>query len=277
MTNADADPLRSLVDSSGFAFQLAVEQLVAGTPFTVLTTEHGWVHPRTLNSGFADIVLEAQGGVVRLVVECKRVRGGDWVFLLPEKRTPDVARKSRRVDVLWTAVSAHNDATGFDHMFFNPETAQCPFCVVRGSGEGQQPMLERLAGHLLETMEAIADEQKRLDLERRANLTPAQFRVYAPVIVTNAQLHVCVFDPAKVNPTDGLLPSDAEFFPTPFVRFFKNLTTDINASLQQDLKATNKAKNRTVFVVNAPALQDFLKSLTSTDAMPASMRQFRGL
>jgi hypothetical protein len=128
------DDLRKLVDSSGFAFQVAVEKLVAesGTSFGVRATEHAWTHPRTHNTGFADIVLEHDW--LRLVVECKRVRGGDWVFLRPENRLWETARASRRVEVIWTAVSREKHATGTDHIFCLPETAQCPFCAIRGSG-----------------------------------------------------------------------------------------------------------------------------------------------
>src|SRR5258706_12141810 len=102
---------RSIVDSSGFAFQLAVERFVgaAESPFTVLTTEHAWTHPRTGDSGFADIVLADPKGT-RLVVECKRARGGRWVFLRPDERgvplrhrlAPSAAEKGEQVIMHWT-------------------------------------------------------------------------------------------------------------------------------------------------------------------------------
>lgn len=266
------DALRNLVDSSGFAFQVAVERLVSGTAFEVRASEHAWTHPNTQNSGFADIVLEK--GLVRLVVECKRVRGGDWVFLRPGPTPDEASGASRRVDVLWTAVSPQQDATGTDAVFCTPETTQCPFCVIRGSGEGQQSMLERLAAQLLHATEAIAHEQKTLDIARREHLMPAQCWVYVPVIVTNARLSVCSFDPNGVNVADGSLPADATFESVTAVRFFKNLSFDIDTSARRTLTAANRAKNRTVLVVNATGFTAFLKLFSWEGGMPEGLHRF---
>lgn len=267
--------LRNIVDASGFAFQLAVERLVGASEsrFKVLAAEHAWTHTRTHNTGFADIILDNNDGI-RLVVECKRVRDGHWVFLRPENRLWETASSSRRVEVLWTAVSSDKQATGTDGIFCLPETSQCPFCVVRGSGEGQQPMLERLGGQLLEATEAIANEQHTLDLAHRSTSSP--WWLYIPVIVTSAQLSVCAFDPAAVDVANGFLPAKAVFETASAVRFFKNLSFDIDVNLQKDLTATNKAKNRTVFVVNASALPAFLREFKHVEGTPAGMRPFLG-
>jgi hypothetical protein len=156
---------RSIVDSSGFAFQLAVERFVgaAESPFTVLTTEHAWTHPRTGDRGFADIVLADAKGT-RLVVECKRARGGRWVFLRPDERgvllrhrlAPSAVEKSEQVIMHWTAVDSTRNAIGTDQVPFRPPSAYSAFCIPQGFSEGQKPMLERLAGELVLATEAIA-------------------------------------------------------------------------------------------------------------------------
>lgn len=266
--------LRKLVDATGFAFQIAVEQLaaVSSSPYRVLATEHAWAHSETGETGFADIILEGEGN--RLVIECKRIRGGgQWVFLRPERRSPAVTAKSRRVEVLWTGVSATQSATSVDRFFFAPETSQCPFCVVRGSGEDQQPMLERISGLLLSATEAIAQEQMNIDLAHRAD-RPSSLWFYVPVIVTNADLTICSFDPAKIDASTGLLPDDATFETVTAVRFFKNLSFRLDPTRVRELTAANTAKSRTVIVVNAGGLQPFLRHFEVVEGLPNAARPF---
>ena len=133
-------------------------------------------------------------------------------------------------------------------------------------------MLERLAGKLLEATEAIADEQMQLDLANRP-MVRAEFWSYIPVIVTNATLWVCSFDPAKVD-GDGMLPPDAKFHPAPLVRFFKNLSSDSGESSSQDLAGANRAKNRIVFVVEAAYFPEFLKAFKTGDRLPRRLAKF---
>jgi hypothetical protein len=136
-------------------------------------------------------------------------------------------------------------------------------------------MLERLAGHLLQATEAIADEQKTLDLAHRQELIPrAGAWIYIPVIVTNARLNVCSFDATAVDLSEGLLPTNATFQSASVVRFFKNLSSDIDPNIQKDLTETNRAKNRTVFIVNAAGLATFLKDFTWVEGLPDGLRPF---
>jgi hypothetical protein len=271
--SAEDVDLRKLVDATGFAFQTAVQKLVelSSSSYQVLATEHAWVHPESGQTGFADIILEGAGN--RLVIECKRIRGnGQWVFLRPERQLPASTTKSRRVEVLWTGVSATDSATSVDRVFFVPETSQCPFCVVRGSGEDQQPMLERVSSLLLSATEAIAQEQVTIDLAHRHR--PSSLWFYVPVIVTNADLRICSFDPAKVDASDGLLPSDATFEKVKAVRFFKNLSFRLDPGRVGTLTAANLAKNRTIIVVNATALQEFLREFEAVEGLPDAARRF---
>lgn len=276
------EDLRKLVDSTGFAFQFAVEESVKGTPFSVVATEHAYVHPRTGAKGFADAILSDEA--VRFVVESKRVRDGNWIFLQPQDRKSLSAARSQRAEVFWTAVSARgrgvqtdtgepiDRGTGVDAFDCNPTSPQCPFCIVRGASDDQQSMLERLAGRLLEATEAIADEQMQLDLANRPVLR-AEFWFYVPVIVTNATLWVCSFAPAKVD-GDGMLPHDAKFERAPVVRFFKNLSWESGDTSQQDLAGANRAKNRTVFVVESQHFPTFLNTFKSGDRLPPRLMQF---
>jgi hypothetical protein len=283
---SDEIPPRTIVDSSGFAFQLGVERFViaAESPFTVLTTEHAWTHPRTAASGFADIVLEDAKGI-RLVVECKRARGGRWVFLRPDERgvlprhrlASSAVEKSEQVIMHWTAVDSNRNAIGTDRVQFHPPSPYSAFCIPQGFSEGQKPMLERLAGELVLATEALAYEQYQLDAAHRST-SRDWVRGYVPVIVTTTPLTVCEFNPADVNIGNGLLPENATFTDVGVIRFVKNLSFEVtDATVHRTLDAVNIAKDRTVFVVNSNAFGDFLRSLEWVTGMPEGLRPFMDL
>ena len=80
-----------------------------------------------------------------------------------------------------------------------------------------------------------------------------------PVIVTNADLAVCRFDPNSIKIEDGTLDaSNTEIEIVPFIRFRKSLATAMPQISINDLKAANRARERTVFVVTAAHLAEFL-------------------
>ena len=276
---------RTIVDSSGFAFQLAVERFVsaAESPFTVLTTEHAWTHPRTVETGFADIVLEDTKGT-RLVVECKRARGGRWVFLRPDERGAVTrnrfplsdAEKSEQVIMHWTAVDSNRNAIGTDRVRFHPTSPYSAFCIPQGFSEGQKPMLERLAGELVLATEAIAHEQYQLDCAHRATRGNSAW-VYVPVILTTTPLTVCDFNPADMDIGTGLLPENARFTDVGVIRFVKNLSIEATDTAHRTLDAVNTAKDRTVFIVNSNAFGDFLRTIEWFGGMPEGLRPFMGI
>lgn len=91
---------------------------------------------------------------------------------------------------------------------------------------------------------------------------PAHARLFIfPAIVTNAEIAVCRFDPANIKITDGTLDvGDVEITTVPFIRFRKSLATSFPPGMFYYLNAANKARERTVFVVNASSLPEFLKN-----------------
>lgn len=89
-----------------------------------------------------------------------------------------------------------------------------------------------------------------------------------PSIVTNAEIAVCRFDPTKIKITDGTLEAgDVEISTVPFIRFRKSLTTEFPQGVFYHLEAANRARERTVFVVNSTSLSEFLKDW-KMDALP---------
>jgi hypothetical protein len=77
--------------------------------------------------------------------------------------------------------------------------------------------------------------------------------------VTTAELRVALFEPKAISLTEGSLPVDTSFKTVPFLRFRKSLTSRVNSRGEHSLKAAHEATERTVFVVNAEGLLEFLQ------------------
>ena len=126
-------------------------------------------------------------------------------------------------------------------------------------------ILESLAGEVLESIEGLAEED--VNIEKSQERGHARLFVF-PVVVTNADIAVCRFDPSKIKITDGTLePGDVEIETAPFVRFRKSLATAFSEGVYYQLAAANKARERTIFVVNSSSLPEFLKDW-KMDSLP---------
>jgi len=249
------ESVRNLINASGFLFQLRVEHAIRTITdrhrsVWTIAREHRWVDPTSGTEGFVDLVVEHGAG--RMVIECKRVQDGNWIFLIPDKRD-----RMSRAKLLWTHQQAQRkDLSGWDDFHVAPSSPESAFCTVRGQGERDVPMLERISGILLRSTEQLANEELALG-RPSINGTP---HVYYPMIITNAALQVCRFDPCDIDPLTGQLPEgEGEFESVPFIRFRKNLST--SSSFQRapsDLKQANTEYERTVFVINIAELTNIL-------------------
>lgn len=151
---AVTDHTTSALNASGFLFQLRVEEEIRangdGHSWTVAAREHPWTHEKSGRSGFADLVLEA--GPFGLVIECKRSRQAHWYFIVPDAQ-PALCRSA----IYWLQdVPREGQRIGWDPLDLTPTTHESTFCVVRGSGENDQPLLERIGALLVDSVEAIA-------------------------------------------------------------------------------------------------------------------------
>lgn len=119
-----------------------------------------------------------------MVVECKRVTDATWIFLVPSTASP-----KRNANVLWTRrFDDQKQFAAWDELLLNPESLISSFCIVRGQGEKDQPMLERISSILLRSTEYLAEE------ELAYHVPPSSAGVlqfYFPVIITTAKLMVC--------------------------------------------------------------------------------------
>jgi hypothetical protein len=245
--------LLNLVNSSGFLFQLRVEQEIRDTQpkhgKSVLAREHRWVHPRSGEEGFIDLITTA-GTNGKIIIECKRVRQAEWIFLVPHG-----AKETRSTRVLWSKrFTESRQGAAWDQFAFQRDSLEAEFCIIRGHADSQQPMLERLSTTLLASVEALAQEE--LSYKRHVGLTGLRF--YFPVIVTAATLYVCRVQPSEIELANGELKT-ASFEEVPYIRFTKSMSTSLPSSRPAStLEEAAREGRRTVFVVNASQLVPFL-------------------
>ena len=255
--------LLNLVNASGFLLQLRVEHEIeetkAGHGWDILGREHLWEDPESDEEHFIDLILSS--GILRTIIECKRVLEGDWVFLAPTPKE----KQTHQARLFWSFsadIEKGNHPFDWSDFWLRGIFAESTFCVVRGQGEKDKPMLERLAGTVVKSVEALSLQEFKL-LRQAKQESP---RVYIPVVVTTAQLHVCHFDPCEVSIQDGQLPmdklSDNRFEPVPYIIFQKSLGTGAPAEIKgTDLGEMNRAGERSVFIVHASEISRFLKEI----------------
>ena len=250
----DKQSLLNIINASGFLFQLRVEREIRrmhqhrDANWAVVSREHRWTDPLSSSERFIDLVLQSYAG--RMVVECKRVQDATWVFLIDDGKV-DIGRAR----LLWTYLTGeHGPASGWDEFRFSYSSPESSFCVVRGQGEGDAPMLERLAGLVLRSTEVLAQQELQMGTKRPYG--PAW--IYLPAIVTNAKLYISKFNPDEIDIQSGTL-SDADFQAVPMVRFRKALSTTITANnVVTSLQKAAEEQQRTVFVINADNLKSVL-------------------
>ncbi|HJQ24660.1 MAG TPA: hypothetical protein VKA60_12150 [Blastocatellia bacterium] len=259
------------VNKSGFPFQLRVQEEIERTVrqhhWLIAGREHAWSHPRTGATGFIDLVLShSQYVTFRLVIECKRMKANDarqlrWIFLVPDQELKPTSRTTCLEVETWTDkskdVPVWSDIRLWDDVSLAPESLQSEFCILPNDEQRRQSILESLAVELLDSVEGLAQEEVNV---AGSQSPPDNVRLFTfPAIVTNAEIAVCHFNPSVVNIQDGTLKeSDVELSTVPFIRFRKSLSTAFPEGRFYDLKAANRARARTVFVVNAASLPEFL-------------------
>src|SRR5579859_3422680 len=251
------------INQRGYLLQLAIARLVTdankrvASPdrWTVEAKEHSWMDPTTDQEEYIDLVLSRNW--IRIVIECKRSgmdASKEWIFLNP---TPDYdvdrlhayqARIRKQDDDRW----------GWYQARVAPGSHESAFCLLPGQGDDSRTLLERTAGILLRSVEALAKQ----DVTRGEATTPMAI-TYFPVVVTNARLCIATFYDGNIDLATATLPKGkVEFAEVPFMRFRKNLSSTIPATPEtKTIGEANKAADRTVLVVNSLAFETFLRSL----------------
>lgn len=275
------------IGRSGFPFQLGVEDAIRRTQsshrWLVASREHPWSTEDTESSGFIDLVLQHMDLVThRIVVECKRVKADDqrqlqWFFLVPEVAKEETALASclevgaapiarGKVEGTNTGRNEWDYPQMWEGVNVLPRCLESSFCVLAGDDQKRQPLLEQLASDVIESVEGLASEEKRIHQSRYADGSARSgigrlLVLLFPFIVTNAEIAICRFDPSDVNILDGTLPASATTVEAvPYIRFRKSLATTFPEGAFDNLRKANAARERTVFVVNAQALPALLEA-----------------
>lgn len=256
MTKNPYEDLRKIVNASGFLFQLRIKDEIHNSfndhKWEISSHEHPWKDKETGTEGFIDLVIKKD--VFRIIIECKRPRDANWIFLISSKSNNNVIRAR----CLWTFLKGniYDPSSGWRNFEVLPFSKEAEFCLIRGQGEKDKPMLERLASNLLNAVDSLAAEE----LNIRNQQSQYGSRVYFPVIVTTAKLQLCEFNSDEILLEDGTLPYTAgQFKIVPYIRFHKSLTTKLSPNYHPpDIMSANQDKERTIFIVNAQELINFL-------------------
>jgi hypothetical protein len=256
--------LEKLVNTSGFPFQLRVQHEIERTErdhsWEVESREHPWVDDKRTptKEHFLDLIL--QKGRMMLAVECKRTstENASWVFLTDPTELPseEVGRSQIRSRSFWYSRLPDDK---YLHTWWDfdvrPSSVESEFCVVRGTGEDQSPLLERLARHLVDAAEEVGKAALTLSTSKDAIIV-------TPMIVTNAKLYACAADPANISLDEGRFTETPRFVPLRYVRFRKSLALGMTRTTQmiRRIEQADENRKRTVFVVNAEHLAEVLKT-----------------
>jgi hypothetical protein len=259
--------IRAIANAYGFGLQLAVEHAVAEskTEWNVNTREHGWRdgdEPK-----FIDLVITNANGGMHLVVECKRTQGGSWVFLLPTSGDCRPRLNARAVMTRDHTVGDERRAYAqVSDLYSQPETFESSFCGIRGAGERDRPMLDRICAELVRGADAVAGQQLLVEAPLRDSgpSQPELRNVVMPVIVTTATLYVCRFDPGAVSLETGMIPDDASIDPVEAIRYEKSFDTAHPPTLRvgDTLRTLEEHARRTVMIVTASAFPGWLRKVT---------------
>lgn len=250
-----------LLNASGFAFQLAVEASVpksgdSDERWLIERREYPW--KTDAGSGYIDVVLSR--GNLFVAIECKRTKEATWLFLIPE-----LEQLSRtHAKVRWTnSVPHRRQLADWGDVQVRPPSPEAEFCSIRGTGEKDAPLLERIGGTLTESIEGLSCDLLAIDAGSRRS------RIILPVIVTNASLKLAQFVPSEVDLSSGNV-GNVEFKDVDHLRFRKSLSIgtipdDLDGARLRDLA---RSSERTIFVVNASKFPTWLKELDLDASSP---------
>lgn len=254
--------LAKLVNQSGFPLQIKLMHQINSTAdrhgWKVMLYEHSWANSHEGDDGFIDIILTNKPGTIALLIECKRVLDAPWLFI-----NSDNDQKSRTRAKAWLTAESINFRKCFNwaDLQVTPACPEAQFCVIQGQDQKSRPMLERTAANIVSSTEAFATED-RADIIIHSGLC-----TYISAIVTTAPLFLCDIPANGISLKNGQADSQS-FTPHPFIRLRKQLSTrpltsapGMNSMMHQ-VRANQK--ERTVFIVNAEHIADFLLELGVT-------------
>lgn len=265
---AQKNEVDDIVNQTGYPLQVALEGVIENLRkvaklhgWDLLFHEHRWVNAN--KEGYIDLVVRSlstcSGPVIHLVIECKRI-DGVWAFIVP----PDAQSPEREALVLTSEWISGKQHAMWKKKSFGQESVVSEYCVMADADDKvglkkDGRILESWANELLMATEALASEHASLVSNPESSI-PEQ--IYIPVIVTTAQIRVCILPASKVSLEDGKMTECKLEDNHWCVRFQKNMTTSLEYSNEiTSLEQAHKANQRTVFVVHAAEFESFLEKM----------------
>ena len=263
--------LWNVVNASGFPLQMRVRQEIEDHHekhgWEVVAGEYPW--RSSTEDGYVDLILQKR--ITKLVLDCKR-SSAPWVFLLPDNVTSGMLRaRCRWAQHVPGKRGGYSIPSGYSDIQFEPRTDEAEFCAIRGSSDRGTNLLERAAGTLVRAVDMIAGAESGFAI----SATPSFRAIYVPVIVTTADVRVARFPIGEVSLENGKIRT-GRFEEVEAIRFRKSLSTIGSASEKpRDMAESKVESERTVYVVTASAIVEFLSSwkLSAFDRWP-EMREY---
>jgi hypothetical protein len=258
---SESADLEKAINDSGFPLQLGVKHLVEtqnAVDWKVVLSEHPWRDPFKDDEKFIDLVVQGKT-FFTLVIECKRARGTEWLFIREPAANGGTPgdRRATRVLLIRRQKDHYPSIQEWTNVPCVPESPLAQFCVIRKNGHASQELLEKTASEVVRATEAISQQELALHMGAQAR-GPYLGRIYVPVIVTTARLFVCDGDYTKVDLDTGEL-NGFHMAPAPIVRFEKSLGSGGMTPGRRPLRLEDTTSERSVLVVQALAFREFLK------------------
>lgn len=249
------EELAKAINDSGFPMQLGLKHLVetGGSRWHVALSEHPWNDPASGDDKFLDFVLRS--GNELMVVECKRSRDTDWIFL--REPTGQAPNNKRRIARAWITVQKPDGSqtvNEWNEILVDPDSPIAQYCVIRKSNQRTQELLERTAAEVVRAVESIATQDINVSRAKHSLLRS----IYIPVIVTTARLFVCDVDPSTFDPADGAILS-SDFSRVGMVRFVKTLNHPKSYGDASNLEEVAMQAERSVLIVESGYFLEFLR------------------
>lgn len=238
--------------ASGFPFQTTVASVVERLEWwKVVSEEFPW-RDDLARDQFLDLV--ASDGQFVVTIECKKTQKETMTFLQPRATAADITR-ARILQMEQILDSTKRMELFSADRNLSPVSHESQFCVVSTSEKGKdQRLLEVDARRLVRATDSFATHYKD---EFKIERDPEPELFFLPVIVTNAELFIAIYDPSYVSLETGQFgkPDQMDIRAVDWVRFRKSFTP----------YGGKDSGARTVFVVTAKSLVAFLGQLHLVD------------
>jgi hypothetical protein len=266
MSDSEREQFQKTVNDSGFPLQMGIKLLVQSAAsamrWRASLSEHPWDDPLSDDPKFIDLVIRGrqEDDPLRLVIECKRARDTEWLFL---RQPPIGPRSNFRLNVKGRIFVQHQSAlmNHWEDSPFTPGSPQADYCVVRKNKGRSDDLVEKPAAEIVRAVDALAMQE--FQLYSRGNLfhvstsTPIT-RLFIPMIVTTAKMYICDADYQNINLETGEI-SGANIEPVDFVRFAKSFGAgDARRAGDITIEKFAEQTERSVLIVQASAFLDFL-------------------